>query len=100
MLFGGFLLHKTNQKAFLWVSWYVLLVLQLSASCSCHLLRKADEPLKSLVEMELFVIFLLTVILSFSRACEFPGNAVSLKNPFGANAKSKPLRFFQKHEAN
>ena len=23
MLFGGFLLHKTNQKAFLWVSWYV-----------------------------------------------------------------------------
>ena len=22
MLFGGFLLHKTNQKAFLWVSWY------------------------------------------------------------------------------
>ena len=22
MLFGGFLLHETNQKAFLWVSWY------------------------------------------------------------------------------
>ena len=25
MLFGGFLLHKTNQKAFLWVSWYLFL---------------------------------------------------------------------------
>ena len=25
MLFGGFWLHKTNQKAFLWVSWKVFL---------------------------------------------------------------------------
>ena len=28
MLFGGFLLHKTNQKAFLWGSWYI--------SCFCQ----------------------------------------------------------------
>ena len=35
MLFGGFLLHKTNQEAFLWVFWYVL---RFVIGCSCKLL--------------------------------------------------------------